>query len=74
MLVGNKSDRVIERAVSTQEGHTLARELGCEFVKASTKDDINVEKAFYDVVRLLHRQRQLGRTGTSIGSNDDLDH
>ena len=30
MLVGNKSDRVTEREVSTQEGHALARELGCE--------------------------------------------
>ena len=71
MLVGNKSDRVTERAVSTQEGHALARELGCEFVEASAKDDINVEKAFYDVVRLLRRQRRLGRTGTG---NDNLDH
>jgi GTPase KRas protein len=77
MLVGNKSDRVTEREVSTQEGHSLAKELGCGFVEASAKDCINVEKAFYDVVRLLRRQRQQsvqrlsGRTGTGIGSNDD---
>lgn len=58
MLVGNKSDRVTEREVSTQEGHALARELGCEFVEASAKNCVNVEKAFYDVVRLLRRQRQ----------------
>lgn len=57
MLVGNKSDRVTEREVSTQEGHALARELGCEFVEASAKNCINVEKAFYDVVRQLRRQR-----------------
>ncbi|KAF4626536.1 hypothetical protein G7Y89_g11623 [Cudoniella acicularis] len=37
MLVGNKSDRVTEREVSTQEGNALARELGCEFVEASAK-------------------------------------
>ena len=59
MLVGNKSDRVTEREVSTQEGHALARELGCEFVEASAKNCINVEKAFYDVVRILRRQRQI---------------
>lgn len=59
MLVGNKSDRVTEREVSTQEGQQLARDLGCEFVEASAKNCINVEKAFYDVVRLLRRQRQL---------------
>lgn len=66
MLVGNKSDRVTEREVSTQEGHALARELGCEFVEASAKNCVNVEKAFYDVVRLLRRQRQQSmRTQTS---------
>jgi GTPase KRas len=59
MLVGNKSDRVTEREVSTQEGHALARELGCEFVEASAKNCINVEKAFYDVVRILRRQREV---------------
>lgn len=57
MLVGNKSDRVTEREVSTQEGSALARELGCEFVEASAKNCINVDKAFYDVVRQLRRQR-----------------
>ncbi|KAF7552372.1 hypothetical protein G7046_g7422 [Stylonectria norvegica] len=76
MLVGNKSDRVTEREVSTQEGHALARDLGCEFVEASAKNCINVEKAFYDVVRILRRQRQQaarphggsgGRTRTGNG-------
>ncbi|PGH14798.1 hypothetical protein AJ79_02814 [Helicocarpus griseus UAMH5409] len=57
MLVGNKSDKAIERAVSSQEGSALAKELGCEFVEASAKNCINVEKAFYDVVRLLRQQR-----------------
>jgi GTPase KRas protein len=77
MLVGNKSDRVTEREVSTQEGHALARELGCEFVEASAKNCINVEKAFYDVVRALRRQRQQSvrntpdRRGTGIGGAGD---
>jgi GTPase KRas len=57
MLVGNKSERVTEREVSTQEGQALARELGCEFVEVSAKNCINVEKAFYDVVRDLRRKR-----------------
>ena len=58
MLVGNKSDRVTEREVSTQEGSALAKEMGCDFVEASAKNCINVEKAFYEVVRSLRRQRQ----------------
>jgi len=57
MLVGNNSDRFTEREVSAQEGHALAIEMGCEFVEASTRNCINVEKAFYDVVRILRRQR-----------------
>jgi GTPase KRas protein len=58
MLVGNKYDRVTEREVSTQEGSALAKELGCDFVEASTKNGVNVEMAFYDVVRQLRRQKQ----------------
>jgi len=58
MLVGNKCDRVTEREVSTQEGSALARELGCDFVEASAKNCVNVEEAFYDVVRQLRKQRQ----------------
>jgi GTPase KRas protein len=60
MLVGNKCDRVTEREVSTQEGQALAKELGCDFVEASAKNCVNVEKAFFDVVRQLRRQRQQG--------------
>ena len=57
MLVGNKCDRVTEREVSTQEGSALAKQLNCDFVEASAKNCVNVEKAFYDVVRRLRSQR-----------------
>ena len=70
MLVGNKSDRVTEREVSTQEGSALAKEMGCDFVEASAKQCINVEKAFYEVVRSLRKQRQdtqITRMGTNAG-------
>jgi len=65
MLVGNKCDRTTEREVSYQEGSTLAHELGCGFVEASAKHCVNVDKAFYDVVRELRRQRQRQRQGFS---------
>lgn len=78
MLVGNKSDKVTERAVSSQEGQALARDLGCDFVEASAKNCINVEKAFYDVVRALRRQRapsskQPDRRGTGFGTSSMRD-
>lgn len=74
MLVGNKSDKHHEREVSSQEGQALARELGCDFVEASAKNCVNVEKAFFDVVRALRKQRQnpaspSGRSKPTISSN-----
>ena len=78
MLVGNKSDRVTEREVSIQEGNALAKELGCDFVEASAKNCINVERAFYDVVRNLRKQRQdysrIERRGTGAGISAGLGH
>lgn len=79
MLVGNKCDRHADRNVATSEGLDLARALGCEFVEASAKNCINVEKAFYDVVRILRRQRQAaarphagGRAGARPANGDRL--
>ena len=58
-IVGNKADRVVEREVSTQEGFALAKALDCTFVEFTAKKPDPVETAFYDVVRLLRRQREL---------------
>lgn len=55
MLVANKCDRVAEREVSKAEGKALAAELGYGFVESSAKNDINVERAFYDAVRRLRQ-------------------
>lgn len=53
MLVGNKNDKQINKAVSVQKGLALAQELEYKFVEALIKICINVEKAFYDVVQIL---------------------
>ncbi|GAB7351587.1 hypothetical protein MBLNU459_g2209t1 [Dothideomycetes sp. NU459] len=71
MLVGNKCDRVTEREVSTQEGSALAKELGCEFVEASAKNCVNVEKSFYDVVRQLRRHRHDSISGRGSDKRKD---
>lgn len=56
-LVGNKSDKVTEREVSTQEGFALAKELGCDFFEVSSKNCVNVEASFYGLVRAMRKQR-----------------
>jgi GTPase KRas protein len=57
MLVANKIDRAADSEVATIEGQNLARDLRCDFVETSAKNNINVERAFYHVVRDLRRQR-----------------
>jgi len=55
IVVGNKCDLEGERQVSKQEGEALARSFGCKFIETSAKSRINVDNAFYDLVREIRR-------------------
>lgn len=53
ILVGNKCDMDNDRQVSTTEGQELAKKWkNCIFIEASAKKNHNVEKSFFDSVRL----------------------
>eukprot|EP00163_Fabomonas_tropica_P033809 TRINITY_DN910_c0_g1_i2.p2 TRINITY_DN910_c0_g1~~TRINITY_DN910_c0_g1_i2.p2 ORF type:complete len:121 (+),score=34.52 TRINITY_DN910_c0_g1_i2:818-1180(+) len=56
VLVGNKVDLERDREVSTNEGKELAKSFECPFVESSAKGRINVEEAFYDLVREIRKQ------------------
>ncbi|KAF5646506.1 uncharacterized protein FTJAE_2044 [Fusarium tjaetaba] len=43
------------REVKTQEGESLANQLGCIFVEVDAKSSIKVEAAFFDLVREVRR-------------------
>jgi GTPase KRas protein len=43
------------RANPTTEGQNLARQFGCKFIETSAKSRINVDNAFYDIVREIRR-------------------
>lgn len=58
MLVGNKCDRVTEREVTREEGLMMARRLGCDFIETSAKTCVNVERSFYQVVKIIRAQRE----------------
>ncbi|KAJ6578635.1 ras protein [Mycena vulgaris] len=53
ILLGNKCDDGVGRAVSQEEGATLAQCLGCPFLEVSAKTGLNVEQAVVDMVHLL---------------------
>lgn len=55
IVVGNKCDLDMERAVSQQEGRDLANHFSCRFIETSAKSRINVDEAFYNLVREIRR-------------------
>ncbi|SCV99975.1 LAFE_0B06656g1_1 [Lachancea fermentati] len=55
LLVGNKSD-MDTRAVTTEQGEALAKELGIPFVEASAKDDTNVNEIFFQLAKLIQEK------------------
>ncbi|KAF7732098.1 Ras GTPase [Apophysomyces ossiformis] len=55
VLVANKSDLVADRQVATQEGIDLAKQFGCKFIETSAKARVNVDNAFFEVVRDIRR-------------------
>ena len=69
ILVGNKCDLEQERAVSREEGAALARRFNCKFIETSAKSKINVENAFYDLVREIRRynREMSGHPGSGAG-------
>ncbi|KAJ3172342.1 Ras GTPase ras2 [Geranomyces variabilis] len=57
MLIGNKCDKVAEREVSKEEGQQMARRLHCDFLESSAKTCLNVDKAFFQVVRKIRETK-----------------
>ncbi|KAI8868547.1 ras protein, partial [Ramicandelaber brevisporus] len=55
LLVANKCDLAMERQVSTNEGRELARMFNCRFIETSAKLRVNVDEAFYGLVREIRR-------------------
>ena len=51
VLAGNKCDLDNERQVTKAQGEELAKSFGCPFFETSAKARINVEEAFYQLVR-----------------------
>ncbi|CAG8515078.1 13380_t:CDS:2 [Racocetra persica] len=55
ILVGNGCEQAIGREVSIEEGENLAKRLKCEFFETSSKQRINVCRAFYSLIRMIRQ-------------------
>lgn len=55
LLVGNKSDLVDQRAVTTEEGRTFAEENGLKFIETSAMNASNVDDAFTTILTESYR-------------------
>ncbi|KAF9434617.1 Ras GTPase [Entomortierella beljakovae] len=55
ILVANKCDLEHERQVSTHEGRELAKQFNSRLIETSAKQRINVDEAFYNLVREIRR-------------------
>ncbi|XP_076812312.1 ras-related protein Rap-1b-like isoform X2 [Clavelina lepadiformis] len=55
ILVGNKCDLEDERIVSKEQGEQLAKQWRCSWMETSAKSKINVECAFFELVKLINQ-------------------
>jgi GTPase KRas protein len=57
LLFGNKSDMDNFREVSTEEGEEISKSMGCILIEGSAKLDLNLEKAYFHLLRLIKKNK-----------------
>ncbi|CAG8668392.1 9795_t:CDS:2, partial [Acaulospora colombiana] len=77
IVVANKCDLEMERQVSGHEGRDLAKQFNCRFIETSAKQRINVDEAFYNLVREIRRynkEQQFGgrNPANGLGGGNEL--
>ncbi|GAA5936676.1 hypothetical protein JCM3775_000165 [Rhodotorula graminis] len=68
IVVANKADLEYERQVGTHEGRDLAKHFGCRFIETSAKQRLNVDEAFFNLVREIrqyNKEQAAGRPGAA---------
>ncbi|GAA5967224.1 hypothetical protein JCM11641_000481 [Rhodosporidiobolus odoratus] len=66
VVVANKCDLEYERQVGSHEGHDLAQHFDCKFIETSAKNRLNVDEAFFNLVREIrkyNKEQAAGRPG-----------
>jgi len=69
VLVGNKCDLEKERVISKAEGQAKGQEWHCQWLEASAKEKINVEKVFLECVEQIRAlKKKKGQNSSSDSS------
>lgn len=71
ILVGNKSDLDDKRQVSQSEAQQFAENMGVQYVETSAKTRSNVDKVFFDLLRLIKDQKNKQANAEPSGNNSD---
>jgi len=58
VLVGNKSDLILERQISKEEGAQLATEWNCAFVECSGKHNENISEIFKQIIIEVEKEHK----------------
>jgi len=58
MFIGTKSDKALEREVTTEAGEKVAKKLKCGFMEVSTNSGINIRNIFDELVVRIDRKQE----------------
>jgi Ras-related protein Rab-10 len=72
MLIGNKCDMDDKRCIARMRGEALAREHTIPFLETSAKNNVNVEKAFFEMARLILKKTPTINANSTSGGTIDV--
>ncbi|TDL21047.1 ras-domain-containing protein, partial [Rickenella mellea] len=72
IVVANKCELEYERVVNMNEGRELAKRLKCGFIETSAKQGINVDEAFYNLVREIRVYDKVCRASIIFAEDSKL--
>lgn len=67
-MIGNKCDLEAERKISSEDGENLAKQYGCPFFETSAKTRVNVDEAFFALVKEIRKYENAKKDTSTPGA------